>query len=116
MRANLNTDGRQDARAAGTYAADAEGIGDSRAEASGRAGRAQKAHPARPQALVPGRFGEQGVEHRCVGVAPVVPPDVLVDVALEPLLRDGVVGAADAVLEQAEKPFDGLRVYVAVNV
>src|SRR5581483_8839448 len=62
------------------------------------------------------RSCKQGVEHGLARVAAVVPPHVLVDVALEPLVRDRVIRAPHPVLEQAEEPLDGLRVYVAVHV
>src|SRR5439155_1531957 len=45
-----------------------------------------------------------------------VAPRPLVQVALEPLVRHGVMSATDASFEQAEEAVDGLRVYVAVNV
>jgi hypothetical protein len=56
------------------------------------------------------------VEHGCAGIAALVAPHVFVDVALQPLLRDGVVDAPDAVLEQTKEPLDGLRVNFALDV
>src|SRR5215218_1449353 len=41
-------------------------------------------------------------------LAAVVAPRPLVQVALQPLVRDGVMSATDACLEQAEEPVDGL--------
>jgi hypothetical protein len=63
---------------------------------------------------------EQGVEHRTVHLAAVVAPCVLVQIALEPLVRHRVVRATNAVLEQPEEPFDGelsldRRTYVRVE-
>src|SRR5690349_6842231 len=112
-RANLITDGRQVSRA---ETANPEGAGNPGAEAQGRAGCPAQARPARQEALgrakhavalctahAPAPHGPQQllhterllalrglvqevVEHRRLGVAAVVPPHVLVDVALEPFL------------------------------
>lgn len=49
-------------------------------------------------------------------VAVVVSPGVLVEIALQPLLRDRVVDAADAILSQRPEPLNGLCVRVAVDV
>src|SRR5207253_9573855 len=46
----------------------------------------------------------------------VVAPRPLVQVALEPLVRDGVMRATDARLEQAEEAVDGLGMHVPVHV
>src|SRR5581483_3649285 len=55
-------------------------------------------------------------EHRLRVVAMVVPPRVLVQVALQPLRRHRVVDATDPVLHQREQPLDRLRVNVPAHV
>jgi hypothetical protein len=55
---------------------------------------------------------EQVGEHRLAFFAAVVAPHVLVQVALQPLVRDAVMDAPDGVLEQAEEAVD---VWVCVS-
>src|SRR6266545_1424683 len=114
-RANLITSDRQATRA---ETENAQGLGDPRAEAQGSHGRFPQDRQAPEEALdgSTNGFREQFVEHAPARVPAVVAPHVLVDVALEPLLRDGVVDAADAIFEQTEEPLNGLRVNVPVNV
>src|SRR5579862_2442594 len=61
-----------------------------------------------PILLCPTSSFDQVEEHGARIVAAVVAPRVLVQVALQPLRGDGVVDAADAVLEQREEALDGL--------
>src|SRR6266511_5899075 len=61
-------------------------------------------------------FIEQFLEHAPVGVAAVVAPRPFVQVALQPLVRDGVMRSPNARLEQAKEPVDGLGMHVPVNV
>ena len=49
-------------------------------------------------------------------MAVVVPPHVLVEVALQPLGRHRLEVAPDAVLQVAEEAVDGVRVHVAFDV
>src|SRR5579884_2548856 len=59
---------------------------------------------------------DQIEEHRAAVVAAVVTPRVLVQVALQPLDRHGVIDTPDTVLEQGEEPLDCLRVDVPAHV
>src|SRR4051794_39764174 len=107
--------GRQGARAEADYA---QRLGDPRPETSGSHGRAEEARPARQEALdrLRSRRPDQLAEHRRLRVSAVVAPRPLVQVALQPLVRDGVMSATDACLEQPEEPVDGLRMHVPVYV
>jgi len=73
--------------AARAYAEDCERSRDPGAEAPGRDGRAAEARPAREEALdgSAGGFVQEVAEHRRVGLAAVVAPRPLVQVALKPL-------------------------------
>src|SRR6185312_5628489 len=59
---------------------------------------------------------EQQAELRLVRVAVTVAPCVLFEVALQVAAGNGVVGAANAVLDEAKEALDGVRVYVAADV
>src|SRR5581483_78369 len=59
---------------------------------------------------------EEVIEHRRDGIAAVVAPHPLVQVALEPLGRDRVMRSAHAGLEQAEEALHGLCVNIAFDV
>jgi hypothetical protein len=59
---------------------------------------------------------EQVEKHRSTIVASVVAPCVLVQVALQPPGRDGVVDAMRPVLDESEEPLDRLSVNVPVHV
>jgi len=106
-----------DREAARAKADHAEGLGDPGAEAQGSHGRVQEDHPAGQEALAHGLngFADQVTEHLVSVLAAVIAPRPLVQVALEPLVRDGVVSAAHPGLEQAEEAFDGLGVNVALT-
>lgn len=56
------------------------------------------------------------MEHRLAGAPLVVAPGVLVQVGLEPLARDLLVGTAHPGLEIAEEALDRVRVDVAIDV
>src|SRR4051812_8215597 len=111
---------RQTARA---YAENPEGLGDSRPEAQGPHGDLPQDHlaaegTAAAEALdgLAQGLAQEVMEHRRLRLASVVAPCVLVDVALQTLVRDRVVDASDAVLEEPKEPVDGLRMHVPVHV
>src|SRR6266511_2309263 len=109
-RANLITNGER--RQARTEAEDRQRLGDPRPQAQGRDGRPSETRSAGQETLnglLSSRF-HQLAEHHAAVVAPVVAPDPFVEVALKPLLRDGMMRSAYAGLEQAEEALDGLRV------
>src|SRR5438132_4200146 len=114
-RANLSTNGRQAARAQTDYA---EGIGDSGPQTPGRHGGAAEARSAGQEALDRSRSRrpDQLAEHWHVRVPAVVAPRPFVQVTLQPLVRDGVMRASHAGLEQPEEAVDGLRMHVPVHV
>ena len=93
MCANLSTDGRRQARA---DAAHAEGLGDSRAYARVDLRGVQEGRPARQEEALDLPFSggfDHVAEHRVAVLAAVVAPRPLVQVALQPLVRDGVLRA-----------------------
>ena len=105
MRANLITDDRQATRA---EAENAEGLGDPCAEAQGTHGRLSQDRRRTQEALdrsFSGGFDEVA-EHHVPVLAAVVAPRPLVQVALQPLVRDGVMCATNATFEQPEEPVD----------
>ena len=110
MRANLITDGRQAARAETDYA---ERLRDPGAQAQGTHGRLSQDRRASQEKVLDrplsGGF-DQIAEHPVPVLATVIAPCPLVQVTLQPLVRDGVVRATDTRLEQAEEAVDGLRV------
>src|SRR5438128_436664 len=59
---------------------------------------------------------DQVTEHHVPVLAAVVAPRPLVQVALKPLMRDGVMRSAHTRLEQTEEPVDGLRMHIPVHV
>jgi hypothetical protein len=79
----------------GADAKDPQGLGDSRPQAQGCSERSTEACSAREEVLDRRLSGclDQLAEHRRLGRAAVVAPRPLVQVALEPLVRDGVVSA-----------------------
>src|SRR5438094_4980522 len=107
---------RQATRAETDYA---EGLRDPRAEAQRDHGRVSQDHPARQaEGLDPRCSGlaQEVAEHR-IAVAPVVvAPRVLVEVALQPPIRDAVVDATNGVLGQGEEAFDRLSVRSPIDV
>src|SRR5258708_2382929 len=120
MRANLITNGEARATAGRRRANTdhAEGVGDPRAETEGSHGRVPQDRPRAQEALNgPLSSGfDQVAEHPVPVLTAVVAPRPLVQVALKPFVRDGVMRATDATFEQAEEPVDGLRMHVPVNV
>src|SRR4051794_2557162 len=102
--------GWQTARAR-AEAAHAEGLGDPRAEAQGSHGLVpqDRQRRAEEEALDarPRRRVDQVAVHPVAVLAAVVAPRPLVQVALQPLVRDRVMRSAHARLEQAEEAFDG---------
>ncbi len=117
---NLNTDGRSDARAGERADAEnAEGIGDSGAFAGVDLRCTEEGRQTREKAALDRSFGggfDEVAEHQVPVLASVVAPRPLVQVALQPLVLDGVMSATDAGFEQAEEPVNRLCVNIAVRV
>ena len=117
MSANLTMYARQGATAGHRRADadDAEGLGDPRAEAQGPHGRLPQDHrPGQEAALdrpLCGGF-DQVTEHPVSVLAAVVAARPLVQVALQPLVRHGVMRATDTRLEVPEEAVDGLGMHV----
>src|SRR5437899_433251 len=118
MFANLITDERR-AATADQDAAHVEGLGDPRTDARlGLPGVQEDRREAAERPLSGPNSGgfDQVAEHPVAVLAAVVAPRPFVQVALKPLVRDGVMSATDTRLEQAEEPVNGLRMHVPVHV
>jgi hypothetical protein len=112
MRANLSMYEWQ-AATTGPDAANAEGVGDSCPDARlDLQGIPEDRWKAAKGPLSDPQSGgcDEVAEHLGSVLTSVVAPRPLVQVALKPLVRDGVVSATHPTLEQAEEAVDGLRV------